>query len=123
MRHNLPGLENEQREEKHMRKPFYLATPSEMSDESSARRMPPRLARRSFLVVGGIAIAGALLDPNTARAKDCDTLSEKRECCSRKDCGGKVLSNRDAHNCKDKSEGKSWHPASNGQTASQCTNL
>ena len=105
-----------------MRKPFYLATPSEISDKSPARRMPPRLACH-FLVVVGIAIAGALLNPNTARAKDCDTLSTKRQCCSAKDCGGKVLSNRDAHNCKDKSEGKSWHPASDGQTATQCTNL
>jgi hypothetical protein len=29
-------------------------------------------------------------------------------CYSAQDCGGKVLSNRDCHNCKVKSTGKSW---------------
>jgi hypothetical protein len=106
-----------------MRRPFYLATPSEISDKCPARRMPPRLARRGFLVAVGIAMAGALFNPNAARAANCDTLSTKQQCCSSKSCGGKALSNRDAHNCKDKSKGKSWHAASDGQTDAQCTNL
>jgi hypothetical protein len=106
-----------------MRKPFYLATPSEISDKCPARRMPPRLVRRGFMVVVGIAMAGALFNPNAARAANCDTLSTKQQCCSKRQCGGKVLSNRDAHNCKDKSKGKSWHPASDGQTDAQCTGL
>jgi hypothetical protein len=55
--------------------------------------------------------------------KDCDTLEEKQQCCSAKNCGGKVLSNRDAHNCKDISEGKSWHPASKNGDPARCTNL
>ena len=31
-----------------------------------------------------------------------------QKCWSGKDCTGKVLSNRDRHNCKTKSKGKSW---------------
>jgi hypothetical protein len=106
-----------------VRKPFYLATPSEISDKCPARRMLPRPARRGFLVMVAFAMAGALFNPIAARAADCDTLSTKQQCCSKKDCGGKVLSNRDAHNCKDKSKGKSWHPASDGKTDAQCIKL
>jgi hypothetical protein len=106
-----------------MRKPFYPAALSEISDRFPARRMPRRLARRCFLVVVWIAMAGALFNSNAARAASCDTLSTKQQCCSSKKCGGKVLSNRDAHNCKDTSKGKSWHPASDGQTDALCTNL
>jgi hypothetical protein len=95
----------------------------QISDNPAATRMPSRLARRSFLVVVGFAMAGGLLSANTARAVECDTLAQKQQCCKAKDCGGKVLSNRDAHNCKDKSKGKSWHRASDGKTAAQCGNL
>ena len=104
-----------------MRKPFYPATPSEINDRCPSRRMPFRLACRDFVVAVAIAVAGAF--PNAARAASCDTLSTKQQCCSKKDCGGKVLSNRDAHNCKDKSKGKSWHPASDGKTDAQCSDL
>jgi hypothetical protein len=50
--------------------------------------------------------------------RQCDVHSGKQECCSAKKCGGHVLSNRDAHNCKVKSHGKSWHNA-----AGDCHNL
>jgi hypothetical protein len=65
----------------------------------------------------------SFFSPTLVYAKDCDTLAEKKQCCSKKKCDGKVLSNRDAHNCKDTSKGKSWHPASDGTTAAQCTDL
>jgi hypothetical protein len=42
--------------------------------------------------------------------RDCDTASGTQECCSAQHCGGKVLNNRDRHNCKN-SGGKSWHDA------------
>ena len=52
--------------------------------------------------------------PNVA----CDVNATVQQCCSAAKCGGDVLSNRDAHNCKVKSSGKSWHPAArNGQPA------
>ena len=34
-----------------------------------------------------------------------------QKCWSAKNCSGKVLSNRDCHNCKVKSKGKSWSNA------------
>ena len=46
--------------------------------------------------------------------KDCSINSDKQECCSARNCSGKVLSNKDAHNCK-LSGGKSWHKASSDQ--------
>lgn len=95
----------------------------QISDKSAATKMPSRLSRRSFLIVFGIVMAGGLLNANTARAKDCDTLTTKQECCSDKKCESKVLSNKDAHNCKDSSKGKSWHRASDGTTAASCTRL
>ncbi len=36
----------------------------------------------------------------------------KQKCFSARHCEGKVLSNRDKHNCKVKSKGKSWMSAS-----------
>ncbi|HAI28262.1 MAG: hypothetical protein CMO07_02075 [Thalassospira sp.] len=44
--------------------------------------------------------------------------TQKQKCWSAKNCTGKVLSNRDAHNCKDKSKGKSWE-----SKFGVCTNL
>ena len=49
----------------------------------------------------------------------CAAGAAKQQCCSARSCTGKVLSNRDKHNCKDKSKGKSWH-AANSNT---CINL
>ena len=42
-----------------------------------------------------------------AFAKDCDVNAGVQQCCSAANCGGKVLNNRDLHNCKG-SGGKSW---------------
>jgi hypothetical protein len=70
-----------------------------------------------------VVVLCSFLSPTRVYAKDCDTLSTKQECCKAKDCEGKVLSNRDSHNCKDKSNGKSWHRKSDGVTAAQCGNL
>lgn len=42
---------------------------------------------------------------------NCNTDAGVQECCSAGGCSGKVLSNRDKHNCKVKSRGKSWHNA------------
>jgi len=42
-----------------------------------------------------------------------------QECYSARKCRGKVLSNRDQHNCKVKSRGKSWRASAN----SSCINL
>jgi hypothetical protein len=50
--------------------------------------------------------------------KTTDDMAAGQKCWSAKNCTGKVLSNRDAHNCKVKSRGKSW---SNAQGV--CTNL
>jgi hypothetical protein len=44
--------------------------------------------------------------------------SAKNKCYSARDCSGKVLNNRDAHNCK-LSGGKSWRSGVTGT----CTNL
>ena len=44
--------------------------------------------------------------------------TQKQQCWSAKNCTGKVLSNRDAHNCKVKSKGKSWE-----SEFGKCTNL
>lgn len=60
-------------------------------------------------------------DTNVLQKEDQKSLADmaqKQECWSAKDCTGKVLSNRDAHNCKVKSHGKSW---SNKQGV--CSNL
>ncbi|EDS8890383.1 hypothetical protein GQC79_005421 [Salmonella enterica] len=42
----------------------------------------------------------------------------RNECWSAKKCKGKILNNKDAHNCK-KSGGKSWR----GKNSTQCVNL
>jgi len=44
--------------------------------------------------------------------------TQRQQCWSAKNCTGKVLSNRDAHNCKVKSKGKSWE-----SKFGVCTNL
>jgi hypothetical protein len=59
-----------------------------------------------------------LIAATPAYGKDCPGDADKQTCCSRKNCGGKVLSNRDEHNCKVKSHGKSWHAAGGA-----CVNL
>jgi hypothetical protein len=47
----------------------------------------------------------------------CDIAAGVQQCCSAAKCKGNVLSNRDKHNCKVKSNGTSWHDA-----AGNCTN-
>jgi hypothetical protein len=44
--------------------------------------------------------------------------ADRNECWSARNCSGKILNNKDAHNCKN-SGGKSWR----GKNSSQCTNL
>jgi len=44
--------------------------------------------------------------------------ADRNECWSAKNCSGKILNNKDAHNCK-LSGGKSWR----SKTTGQCTNL
>jgi len=62
---------------------------------------------------------GQQVDPELANAPlaDCNENGGVQQCCSAKNCTGKVLSNRDQHNCKNNG-GKSWTPG-NGN----CTNL
>ena len=55
-------------------------------------------------------------------ATQCDVTANRQQCCGAKNCGGKVFSNRDAHNCANTS-GKSWHPASLDGGPAACTNL
>lgn len=43
---------------------------------------------------------------------------DRNQCWSAKNCSGKILNNKDAHNCK-LSGGKSWR----SKTTGQCTNL
>ncbi|MDN4055634.1 hypothetical protein QPK32_21415 [Massilia sp. YIM B02763] len=50
----------------------------------------------------------------------CDVNADVQQCCSAAKCGGNVLSNRDRHNCKVKSGGKSWHPAARGGEPAVC---
>ncbi len=61
-----------------------------------------------------ITLASCLLLPLTASAS-----AAAGTCYSAKNCSGKVLSHRDAHNCKVKDKGKSWRSDITGQ----CTNL
>lgn len=44
--------------------------------------------------------------------------ADRNQCWSARNCSGKVLNNKDAHNCKN-SGGKSWM----GKNSTQCTNL
>lgn len=62
---------------------------------------------------------GQLVDPELANAPlaDCNINAGVQQCCSAKSCSGKVLSNRDQHNCKNNG-GKSW---TDGKGS--CTNL
>gem|GEM_PF-4672891 len=64
--------------------------------------------------------AGQVVDPELVGAPlaACNASGGVQQCCSAKNCTGKVLSNRDAHNCKVKSTGKSWTPGDG-----TCTNL
>jgi hypothetical protein len=70
-------------------------------------------------VYAALAILG-LMAATPAYSANCDDegQADKQVCCSAKNCTGKVLSNRDQHNCKDKSTGKSWHAAGGA-----CVNL
>lgn len=96
----------------------------QVSDKSAATRMPPRLARRSFLVVVGFALAGALLNANTARAKDCDRLVRENQCCQYLNCTGTVLSDRTDGACKRFSHGQSYIRAKGGFfKPGHCSNL
>lgn len=100
--------------------------------------MKIRLVSILFTVVCGCSAALASDPPakgNTTAAKpaeeasaggklpapevQCEAGAAKQQCCSAKNCGGKVLSNRDQHNCKTKSTGKSWHAAN----STTCVNL
>ncbi|MGI9280793.1 MAG: hypothetical protein ACR2PX_14385 [Endozoicomonas sp.] len=47
-----------------------------------------------------------------------EVLMTSQTCYSARKCKGKVLSHRDAHNCKVKSRGKSWR-----SSAGKCYNL
>lgn len=98
---------------------------SRISEESAVTKMPARLACR-FLIVIGIDLAGALLNANTARARaaPCSHLMREQECCSMEGCTGHVLGSRaNAKECKKIHHGKSWHPASDGRAAAECTDL
>lgn len=57
-----------------------------------------------------------------APPKTCDTSSDVQQCCADARCSGKILNNRDAHNCKN-SGGKSWHAASRGGAPAACSRL
>ena len=61
------------------------------------------MIRLTLRTVVAIAFAASVLGfaqmPQAAAAQ---------KCWSAKNCSGKVLSNRDCHNCKVKSKGKSW---------------
>ncbi len=70
---------------------------------------------------GGSAL-GQALPSLLLRITDCSLTATEQECCSAARCTGDVLSNRDEHNCKDKSKGKSWHPASRNGVAALCRN-
>lgn len=59
-----------------------------------------------------VVLSSCLLLPLTASAA-------AGTCYSAKNCSGKVLSHRDAHNCKVKDKGKSWR----SDITNQCTNL
>ena len=52
----------------------------------------------------------------------CDTSMSVQQCCSASGCTGKVLNNKDAHNCKN-SGGKSWHPASKDGNPTTCSRM
>jgi hypothetical protein len=98
----------------------------QISDKSAGMKMPSRPARRRFLVVVGFAVAGGLLNANTAlaRAAPCSQLMSEQECCSLEGCAGHVLGSRaNAKECKKIHHGKSWHPASDGRAAAECTNF
>lgn len=73
-----------------------------------------------------ILIFAGLFAATNARAQEptasCDELAKVQQCCSARSCGGKVLSNRDKHNCGNNG-GKSWHAASDGVTPAACQNL
>ena len=88
------------------------------------RRALPRALFATFLILfpPGCATTAPEMTPAEAEAKaeaelgaplvNCNRYSGKQECCSRAACSGKVLSNRDRHNCAVKSHGTSWHNAS-----------
>jgi hypothetical protein len=52
----------------------------------------------------------------------CDVNATVQQCCSASGCSGKVLNNRDAHNCKN-SGGKSWHAAARGGAPAACQRM
>ena len=50
-----------------------------------------------------------LLASTPSYAASCPGAASKQVSGSATSCSGKILSNRDKHNCKVKSHGKSWH--------------
>lgn len=70
---------------------------------------------KPVLAAGAMLLSVSALSPAVSR--ECDVYADVQQCCSLSGCGGKVLNNRDRHNCKN-SGGKGWHPAaSNGEPA------
>ena len=55
--------------------------------------------------------AASAAAPPAMPMRECNPGGPEQECCSAAKCTGSVLSNRDFHNCKVKSSGKSWHAA------------
>ena len=72
----------------------------------------------SLKLAAAMCSAFMVLATSPSYAVSCPGAKNKQVCCSARSCSGKVLSNRDQHNCKVKSHGKSWH-AANGR----CVNL
>lgn len=79
---------------------------------------------RKFILT--IFVFAGAFPATIARAEEpmasCDELAKVQQCCSARSCSGKVLSNRDKHNCGNH-DGKSWHAASDGVTPAACQNL
>ncbi|MBF9264281.1 hypothetical protein [Paracidovorax cattleyae] len=73
--------------------------------------------------VAGKQDAASHKDTEQAANADCDVNATVQQCCSAAKCQGKVLSNRDAHNCKVKSKGKSWHAAAQGGQPASCQRM
>lgn len=73
-------------------------------------------ARTTFAWRNGISLS-ACSCASKHREEEVD-ISARNECYSARNCGGKVLNNKDAHNCK-LSGGKSWR----SKVAGNCTNL
>jgi hypothetical protein len=75
-----------------------------------------------------VVVIASAAQTRIAAAADCDLKALVQQCCSAKNCEGKVLNNRGSHNCKG-SNGKSWHPSAKQRepggpiTPALCSNL